>query len=43
MERVRVYVGTYTGRGSKGIYAFEFNLQTGEASQPRLVAETPNP
>ncbi|MFA0783123.1 MAG: hypothetical protein YYHSYBAR_001514 [Candidatus Fervidibacter sacchari] len=43
MELVRVYVGTYTGRGSKGIYAFEFNLQTGEASQPRLVAETPNP
>ncbi len=43
MEQVRVYVGTYTGRGSKGIYAFEFNLQTGEASQPRLVAETPNP
>ncbi len=43
MERVRVYVGTYTGRGSKGIYAFEFNLRTGEASQPRLVAETPDP
>lgn len=43
MEQFRVYVGTYTGKGSKGIYAFEFNLRTGEATQPRLVAETPNP
>lgn len=43
MEQIRVYVGTYTGKGSKGIYAFEFNLRTGEATQPRLVAETPNP
>ncbi len=43
MEQVRVYVGTYTGKGSKGIYAFEFNLQTGEATKPRLVAETINP
>ncbi|MFN4179154.1 MAG: lactonase family protein [Armatimonadota bacterium] len=43
MERVRVYVGTYTGKGSKGIYAFEFNLRTAEATQPKLVAEAPNP
>jgi 6-phosphogluconolactonase len=27
----------------KAFTPFEFNLQTGEASQPRLVAETPNP
>ncbi|MEZ8219838.1 6-phosphogluconolactonase [Candidatus Fervidibacteria bacterium JGI MDM2 JNZ-1-D12] len=43
MEQVRVYVGTYTGKGSKGIYAFEFNLRTSKAAEPRLVAETPNP
>mgnify|MGYP001626248582 CR=1 FL=1 len=40
---MRVYVGTYTGRNSKGIYAFEFNLKTGEVTQPKLVAETPHP
>lgn len=43
MERVRVYVGTYTGKGSRGIYAFEFNLRTSEVTPVRLVAETPNP
>ncbi|MCS7263367.1 MAG: lactonase family protein [Armatimonadetes bacterium] len=43
MEQVRVYVGTYTFKGSKGIYTFEFNLLTAKATQPRLVAETVNP
>lgn len=43
MEQVRVYVGTYTVKGSKGIYAFEFNLRTAEVTNPRLVAETLHP
>lgn len=38
-----VFVGTYTGPKSKGIHAFRFHPQTGEAEPPRLVAETPNP
>lgn len=38
-----VYVGTYTGAKSKGIYAFEFNAATGQAGEARLVAETPSP
>lgn len=43
MELLRVFVGTYTVRGSKGIYAFDLNLSSGETTQPRLVAETLNP
>lgn len=43
MSLVRVYVGTYTYRASKGIYAFELNLHTGETTPPRLVAETFQP
>ncbi|WP_437202597.1 lactonase family protein [Planctomicrobium sp. SH664] len=39
----RVYVGTYTNRDSKGIYAMEFDSQTGQLSAPRLVAEIENP
>ncbi len=38
-----VYIGTYTGPQSKGIYACRFDGTTGEASAPELVAETPNP
>jgi 6-phosphogluconolactonase len=37
-----VYVGTYTGPKSKGIYVFDFD-ETGAASSPRLAAETVNP
>lgn len=42
----RVYVGTYTTLGQKegkGIYAFEFNPQTGKATTPQVVAECANP
>lgn len=39
----RVYLGTYTGPKSKGIYASEFDAETGKLSEPRLVAETVNP
>lgn len=38
-----VYVGTYTGRGSEGIYAFRFNPSTGETRPVGLAAATDNP
>jgi len=38
-----VYVGTYTDKGSKGIYAYRFDPVTGEATATGLAAETPNP
>ncbi len=38
-----VYVGTYTGKASKGIYRSRLDLATGALSQPELVAETANP
>lgn len=38
-----LYVGTYTDKGSKGIYAFRFNTITGESDGIGLVAETANP
>ncbi len=37
------YVGTYTGKVSKGIYLFEMNKDTGKLTDLGLVAETPNP
>lgn len=41
--RFMVYVGTYTGGKSKGIYAFRFDAKDGQAEAPALVAPTPNP
>jgi len=41
-ERV-VYIGTYTGEASKGIYAFRFDDSTGGLSPLGLAAETPSP
>src|SRR5690349_16227174 len=38
-----VYVGTYTGPTSKGIYAYRFNAATGQSTSLGLVAETSNP
>lgn len=38
-----VYVGTYTGAGSRGIYVSRFNPASGELDAPRLAAETTNP
>ena len=38
-----VYIGTYTGANSKGIYAFRFNQATGALKPIGLVAETPSP
>jgi 6-phosphogluconolactonase len=38
-----VFVGTYTGASSRGIYAFRFNDATGALTPIGLAAETPNP
>ena len=38
-----VYIGTYTGETSKGIYAFRFDDGSGELTPLGLVAETPSP
>jgi 6-phosphogluconolactonase len=38
-----VYIGTYTGEASKGIYAFRFDDSSGALSPLGLVAETPSP
>jgi 6-phosphogluconolactonase len=38
-----MYVGTYTGKESKGIYAFRYDADTGKATPLGLAAETPNP
>jgi 6-phosphogluconolactonase len=38
-----MYVGTYTGPNSKGIYAYRFDAPTGQATPIGLVAETANP
>lgn len=37
------YVGTYTGKGSEGIYAYRFDPATGVAQPVGLVAATDNP
>lgn len=38
-----VYIGTYTGPHSKGIYVSRFDARTGSLSVPELAAETKNP
>src|SRR6202789_2643322 len=38
-----VYVGTYTGTTSKGIYGFRFDPKTGQFTSTGLVVEQPNP
>ena len=38
-----VYVGTYTDKGSKGIYAFRFDPGSGESEAIGLAAATENP
>jgi 6-phosphogluconolactonase len=41
--KLRVYIGTYTGDQSKGIYRCELDLATGKLSDPVLAAEAVNP
>jgi len=38
-----VYIGTYTGRGSKGIYVAEFDPATGRVGEAKLAAKAENP
>jgi 6-phosphogluconolactonase len=38
-----VYIGTYTGEASKGIYAYRFDDGSGALTPIGLVAETPSP
>jgi 6-phosphogluconolactonase len=38
-----VYIGTYTGEMSKGIYAFRFDDKAGALTPVGLVGETPSP
>ena len=38
-----VYIGTYTGAKSKGIYLSRFDPTTGRLTSPELAAETPSP
>ncbi len=42
-EKYRVYLGTYTGKDSKGIYQCEFNLKDGSLSEVTLAGETNSP
>lgn len=37
------YIGTYTGKGSEGIYAARFDAETGELSPLKLAAKLANP
>ena len=43
MEKMFVYVGTYTSKGAKGIYLCELNMKTGDLTLKGSVATTPNP
>ena len=38
-----MYVGTYTGKNSKGIYAYRLDLSSGKLTPAGLAAETANP
>lgn len=42
-DDVRVYLGTYTGKGSKGIYLSTLDPATGKLSPPALAGEVDNP
>ncbi len=41
--KLRVYIGTYTWGGSKGIYQAELDLASGQLGPARLAAETVSP
>ena len=42
-EKYRVYLGTYTGADSKGIYQCELNLKDGSLTPATLAGETSSP
>ncbi|MEG9435182.1 lactonase family protein [Edaphobacter sp. HDX4] len=41
--KMPLFVGTQTGKGSKGIYAYDFNAADGELTQTGIAAEADNP
>jgi 6-phosphogluconolactonase len=43
VTKYRVYVGTYTGGPSKGVYLLELDLKSGDVHSRGLAAETVNP
>ena len=43
LDQYWAYIGTYTGKNSKGIYRFTFDSTNGKLSDRELVAETDNP
>jgi 6-phosphogluconolactonase len=42
-DRMLVYIGTYTGTKSQGIYVCRFDRAAGTLTRPELAAKTPNP
>jgi 6-phosphogluconolactonase len=42
-ESLWVFVGTYTGKKSQGIYRVEFDPATGQLGTPELAAKVPSP
>jgi 6-phosphogluconolactonase len=38
-----VYIGTYTGKGSEGIYVFRMNAEDGKLRERKLAAKTTHP
>lgn len=42
-DSLTVFLGTYTGAKSKGIYRTQLDLATGRLTPPELAAETPSP
>lgn len=43
LDQVRLYVGTYTGKLSKGIYRVDLDVATGKIGPAVLAAESANP
>lgn len=43
VQSKRIFVGAYTDKGSKGIYAYNWNGNSGELASMSLAAETPEP
>src|SRR5262245_27228783 len=42
-DKLRVYIGTYTGKNSKGVYRADLDVATGKLSQPELAGEVVSP
>lgn len=42
-DKYLVFIGTYTDKGSEGIYSFNFNQTTGDIGSVELAAVTDNP